>query len=110
MSDLPSLLHGHRPRTTDPANLGSQRYGEKPLAVVIGGGYSDADVAAMRKTCDGISHIPWLRHDLGSEPTTGISRPKPGAEYGGEIAERVKHRLRELSEEGKLNGDGFFYF
>ncbi|KAJ5110700.1 hypothetical protein N7532_001235 [Penicillium argentinense] len=110
IADIPSLLLGNRPQVTDPDNLGSQRYGRQPLAVIIGGGYSDADFAAMRESCHGISTVPWLRHAITTSPPPNSSKPILGPEYGKEIAERVTRCLRDLADDGKLNSDGVYYF
>ncbi|GIJ92133.1 hypothetical protein Asppvi_011109 [Aspergillus pseudoviridinutans] len=110
VKEIPSLLHGRRPDTTDLANLGCQRYGQKPVAIIVGGGYSDTDFTAMRRACDGISTVPWLRHDLKKDLSQGNPRPSLGPEYGKEIAEKVKRCLEDLAENGKLGSDGVYYF
>lgn len=110
ITDIPSLLVGGRPQATDPGNLGSQRYGRQPLAIIIGGGYSDADFSAMRESCHGISTVPWLRHAIKTSPPPNSPKPNLGPEYGKEIAERVTRRLQDLADDGKLHSDGVYYF
>ncbi|KAH8697111.1 hypothetical protein BGW36DRAFT_427084 [Talaromyces proteolyticus] len=110
INEIPSLLQGYRPSANDSENLGSQRYGQKPVAIVTGGGYSDDDFAKMRKACEGLSSVPWLRHDLSNSFDPSNARPKLGLEYGKQIAERVKNCLKELAESGKMNNDGVYYY
>lgn len=62
--DIPPLFQGQPPQSKEHANLGTQKYGKKPAAVVVGGGYNDVDFKQLRNAFKGESDVPWLRHDV----------------------------------------------
>jgi hypothetical protein len=64
----------------------------------------------MRKAYEGISSVPWLRHDLSKNSSPSNGRPTFGPEYGKQIAEQVNNCLKELAECGKINNDGVYYY
>ncbi|KAL8909500.1 MAG: hypothetical protein Q9207_000180 [Kuettlingeria erythrocarpa] len=103
-SEIPSLLRGDGPPVEVAKNLGTKNYSKTPAAVLLGAGYQDADIAAMREACRDESRVPWLRPDL--------SKPSPplGPEYGKAVVQRVKSRLEELRRDGKINADGVYFF
>jgi hypothetical protein len=104
VSDIPLLLEGKTPPSSDPGDLGTRDYSQRAAAVVTGGGYDDAAFQIMRDACKGKSNIPWLRPDL-SVPT-----PPLGPLYGKAMVERVKACLDNLAEEGKLGEDSIRFF
>jgi hypothetical protein len=108
--DIPSLLQGHAPPSKDWANLGNQEYGKKVSAVVAGGGYSEADFEQLRKACEGISTVPWLRHDISRDINLTRPRPKVGVEYGEEIAKKIVDCLEGLVRDGKMETGGVYWF
>ena len=59
--EIPAILK-NEPVTTD-IELGSKNYENVPRAIVVGGGYDDADIDAMRKACQAVKTplVPWLR-------------------------------------------------
>lgn len=103
-TEIPSLLRGDASPVNDAENLGTRNYTKPPAAVLLGAGYQDADVAAMREACRDDSRVPWLRPDL--------SKPAPplGPEYGKAMVQRVKSCLEELRRDGKIDGDGVHFF
>lgn len=72
--------------------------------MIVGAGYNDADFEKLREACKGKSNVPWLRNDT-SKPS-----PPPGPGFGEALVERVKVCLRGLAEEGKMDGDGIYFF
>lgn len=103
-ADIPSLLRGDAPPSDDANNLGTKKHSKRPEAIVLGAGYKDADVATMREACRGGSNVPWLRPDL--------SKPAPplGPDYGKAMVQRAKSCLKGLEKDGKIGGDGVFFF
>lgn len=102
--EIPALLRGDAPPTDRKNNLGTQNYSKKAAAVILGGAFGDADIAAMREACRGDSKAPWLRLDL-SKPT-----PPVGPEYGKAMVQRVKSCLKQLEIDGKLDGDSIYFY
>ncbi|OAL51248.1 hypothetical protein IQ07DRAFT_586785 [Pyrenochaeta sp. DS3sAY3a] len=107
ISDIPPLLSGQKLSTT-PINLGSQNYAQKPVAVALGGGFSDDQFQQIRDACKDSPAI-WMRTDM----TRFAEMPDLGdvEAYGAAVAERAKSRMGELGvgrEGGKVEGE--FYF
>lgn len=100
------MLAGCPPNPDEKDNIGSRNYSNAPQAVVMGGGYDEDATEKMRKACkvNGGSNVPWLRLD------TGIPMPPLGPKYGAALVRRVKSCLRELAEEGRMEGDGVYYY
>jgi hypothetical protein len=92
VQDIPPLLQGHSPPSKELANIGTQNYGRKVAAVVVGGGYNDNDFEELRKSV-GQSHIPWLRHDISMDIDPRQPRPKIGIQYGEQIGQKALRRL-----------------
>ncbi|KAI0450383.1 hypothetical protein F5B21DRAFT_508224 [Xylaria acuta] len=95
---VPAILKGSQPPSSDSA-LGSKDYSRPPVAVILGGGFDDADFGVIRKAAEGIKPLPWLRADL-AKPA-----PPVGPEYGKAIVVRVKELLSRLEKEGQMNED-----
>ncbi|KAL8736648.1 MAG: hypothetical protein Q9166_000014 [cf. Caloplaca sp. 2 TL-2023] len=74
-TQIPVLLQGKVPPSDDADNLGTKNYSKTPAAVLLGGGYEDADVAEMREACKNDSRVPWLRADV-SKPAPPVG-PEP---------------------------------
>jgi len=93
---------------TPTNDLGSNNYSKPPAAVILGAGYEDDDVDAMRKACTEAQapHVPWLRPDA--------SKPSPplGPEYGKAMVNSLKVLLGEIKGDGKLGtgNEGVFWF
>jgi hypothetical protein len=84
-------------------NLGTRNYSQPAQAVIMGMGFSNLDAADMRAACQ-VKTIPWLR------PDTTKPAPSLGPEYGKAMAERIKNRLKELMQQGKMGQDGVFWY
>lgn len=108
--DIPPLLQGQPPPSRKWANLGTQEYGEKIEAVVVVGGYNDADLERLREACKGKTSVPWLRHHVGKDVDPRQPRPKVGIEYGEQIAKRVVSCLNHLREDSQMKEDGLYWF
>ena len=103
-SEIPVLLEGGSPLPVDAENVGTKNYSKPPVAVILGGGYDDAGFAEMRAGSQGKSNVPWLRNDRSKPPQPGA----PG--YPEAVVERIKACLRELAAEGKMEGDGIYWY
>lgn len=59
--EIPAILK-REPVSTD-VELGSKNYHNIPKAIILGGGYNDEDLNAMRKACQTAKTplVPWLR-------------------------------------------------
>jgi hypothetical protein len=104
VSDIPLLLDGKTPPSTDPENIGTRDYSKAPVAVLVGRGYESAAIDEMREACKGKRGINWLRANLDTPA------PPPGPLYADHIVERVKKCLAELAEKGQLNGEGVRFY
>ncbi|KAI2602098.1 hypothetical protein GGR54DRAFT_553251 [Hypoxylon sp. NC1633] len=93
---IPAILKGEQAPPSH-SELGSKDYSELPVAIILGGGYDDADIEVMIKASAGIKPMPWLRPDL--------TKPAPplGPEYGKALVARIKELLAELQKEGKMD-------
>jgi len=102
-AQIPTILKGDKSVPAD-SELGSRDYSKPPVAVILGGGYTDADVELMFSASAGIRPIPWLRPDL--------TKPAPplGPEYGKALVGRVKELLVELEKEGKMDTEGVVWY
>lgn len=86
------------------SDLGSKVYSQKPIAVILGGGFTDEDAADIMKATADIHHVPWLRPDQ--------SKPAPplGPEYGKAMVVRVKERIAQLEQEGSMGQAKQFWY
>ncbi|ETS85930.1 hypothetical protein PFICI_03955 [Pestalotiopsis fici W106-1] len=66
---------------------------DRPRVVIMGGGYSHADFAAIHNVVDGARSVPWVR-PLGTKPD-GPERLPAQPPSAGEIAGRVRRVLDE---------------
>lgn len=102
-TQIPAILKGDKSVPAD-SELGSKDYSEAPVAVILGGGYTDADIELMFNASAGLRPIPWLRPDL--------TKPAPplGPKYGKAMVKRVKERLVELEKGGKMNDEQVVWY
>lgn len=102
MRDLPLLLSGGKP--SDTSNIGSRNYESRPVAVVVGGGYSDEAFAIMKHACGDLKTV-WLRPGLNdTAQTPPVSEPE---RFATAIAVKVKRCLKGIAageggEEGSV--------
>ncbi len=99
--EIPLLLKGEVPSNPD-GQLGSGNWSVFPKAILFGGGYTDNDIAAVRKAVaevDGARKIPWLRVD--------VTKPAPpvGPGYGAAVVARAKEELKRLEAEGVFDSN-----
>ncbi|KAI1322181.1 hypothetical protein F5Y16DRAFT_404750 [Xylariaceae sp. FL0255] len=99
---MPPLLRGES--VTSDTELGTKDYSRPPVAVILGAGYSDDDVADIMKTAGGIRPMPWLQCDT-TKPT-----PPLGPEYGKTLVMRVKELLGKLKAEGKMDEEAVRWY
>jgi hypothetical protein len=104
--DIPLLLSGSKPSDTS-SNLGSRNYGTRPVAVVVGGGFSDEAFAAMKGACGDMKAV-WLRPDLNDAvQMPPLSEPE---RFGAATAVKVKKCLKGIAvgEGGEEEGVALF--
>ena len=112
--ELPAILRGGSPvqRSSQDAEhlplMGTQNYDRLPVAIVLGGGYDEDAVNSMREACSSIIDLPWLQFDRSTVP--GQGEPQVGPGYGQKVADRVKARLQELAESGKMETDEVYLY
>lgn len=104
ISILPTLLEGNAPAKIDKHNVGTKDYSRGLAAVILGGGYDDGEVAQIRTACEGKSLVPWMR------PNMSTPAPPMGPAYGAALVERIKVSMKQLKEEGKVEGDGTYLY
>nr|GAT44771.1 predicted protein [Mycena chlorophos] len=94
---IPTILRGDPdPSTLSSSDLGTKNYSRKPIAVIVGGAFDDADVAAIMDAARGIHPVPWLKADK------SVPMPPVGSEYAVATARRIKERLAGLERDGEL--------
>lgn len=102
LRNLPLILSGSTP-ANEESSLGSKIYSQPPRAIILGGGYSDDDLAKLQDAAtssSGAVRVPWLKADL--EKTK--RGPEPGTpEYSQLVALRVKETLGDLLKQKDLN-------
>jgi hypothetical protein len=103
-AQIPAIFKGEQQVETTSA-LGSHDYSQKPVAVILGGGYDDAGTEVMMKAAAGIHPVPWLRPDL-SKPAPPVGTP----EYGQALVQRIKLLLAQLEQEGKMREEKVVYY
>ncbi|KAH7185092.1 uncharacterized protein B0J16DRAFT_124474 [Fusarium flagelliforme] len=100
---IPELLRGnHPPSHLESSTIASGNYAHVPCAVVLGGAFEDADIAALRdavKAVDGVRGVAWVRQD-----TTQPAPPVTSPEYPKLMTMRTKEAIIRLHKDGKLNG------
>lgn len=102
LRNLPLIFSGSTP-ANEESSLGTKNYSQPTKAIVLGGGYSDDDLAKLREAAtssSGAVRVPWLKAD--TEKTK--RGPEPGTpEYSQLVALRVKETLGELLNQTDLN-------
>lgn len=108
ISDIPALLASKTPSNASD-NFGSQNYSKRPLAVAVGGGFSDDMFDQMKDACKDVPEPVWLRVD--TSKMEGPPAPGMAETYGAAIADRLKKRVKELGI-GKEGGasEGVYFF
>lgn len=100
---IPAIFRGE-PSPPAESQLGSKDYSQKPVAVILGGAYTDADTEAMMTAAAGIHPVPWLR------PDRGKPAPPLGPEYGKALVARIKTLLSELEKEDRMKEEQVVWY
>ncbi|KAF9891681.1 hypothetical protein FE257_003693 [Aspergillus nanangensis] len=96
--DLPGFL---RP------GVGTEEQAATPVAVLIGGGYTDEDMKSMQDACRDGQPVVWLKVRPVDRDRSG---PLPTfAEWGAEIGRRARDFLNQLRSQEQLGKDHTFY-
>lgn len=96
-AEIPVLLSGE-PAPSDSA-LGTRNYVTTPVAVILGGGYNDADTQHMMEAVEQkttAKQVPWFRPDL------SIPTPPLGPEYGRAMVIRLKKAIADIQHRKEL--------
>jgi hypothetical protein len=93
------------PSNSEAAELGTHDYSKPPAAIALGAAYEEEDGKAMREACTDHLDIPWLIFDK----STPLDVPM-GPECGKAVVARAKLLKKKLQDEGRLNGDGIYYY
>ena len=94
-SKVPLVLSGAAPPLSNTSNPGSQHYGERPAAIVFGGGFDDATIAGIQDACGAQGEkVPWFQTDTTRQAEMPDLSDIEG--YGKATAARLKKRLEEL--------------
>lgn len=112
ITDLPLLLSSPSQIPPDNSdNYGSQVYGARPRAVVIGGGFTDEMVQEMKSACkDAEGGIVWVK---GNPISVKAMPPLSDRQaYGAATASLVKKKLDELNvgREGGEKKEGVHFY
>lgn len=100
---IPAIFRGETPPSAD-SELGSKDYWQKPVAVILVGGYDDAGTETMMKASKGIHPVPWLRPDL------SLAVPPLGPEYVKALVKRIKEKLATTEKEGRMNEEKVIWY
>ncbi|KAL4871874.1 hypothetical protein BDV12DRAFT_163276 [Aspergillus spectabilis] len=105
ITQIPAILRGD-PTVPSDTDFGSKNYTWGASAIVLGAGYTDEDIEAMRAASvgEGFKGVAWLKSDL-TKPT-----PPLGPEYARNAVERVKAAVAKIKEKAGLEGDGVFLY
>lgn len=96
-------------------NLGSQNYGQAPVAVAMGGAFDDEAFDQINDACkavEGVKQVPWLRLDKTKPPTTGQAAvgQAPTPEMFEAFAEGTAKRVKDCLGREDVKGEGVFYY
>ncbi|RAR06872.1 hypothetical protein DDE82_003104 [Stemphylium lycopersici] len=107
-SSIPAILSSTAPPSTSSPNSGSQNYTQRPAAVALGGGFSDAMFEEIKASC-GEEKILWLRMD--NTRKTDMPDLSEREAFGRATAARLKTCLHGLGagKEGAKT-EGLFWF
>ncbi|RAR14343.1 hypothetical protein DDE83_002293 [Stemphylium lycopersici] len=103
-SSIPAILSSTAPPSTSSPNSGSQNYTQRPAAVALGGGFSDAMFEEIKASC-GEEKILWLRMD--NTRKTDMPDLSEREAFGRATAARLKtclHGLGAGKEGAKTEG------
>lgn len=104
-AELPILLSGKEPQPASTNEVGSHDYTKPPQAVILGRGFNDNDIEFLRKTCEGVSAVPWIK----SGPKK-LSDMTFSANYAAATVEKIKVVLAGLKEGDGMGRDGVYEY
>lgn len=100
---VPAVLSGQSPPPhPDTSTLGTGNHSRTPQAVLLGGAFDDAAIAALRNAVQDAPEarrVPWIGQDF-----TIDAPPVTSPEYIKAVVQRSKDKLSQLEREGKLDG------
>lgn len=100
LKEIPELLAGRDPQSSDDNGVGTHDYSRPPRAVIFGRGYALEDIEQFYKASAGsnVDPVVWIAGDPAKKP--GPNVPPPGPGYAKVAAEDVKVLLEKWKEEG----------
>ncbi|KAJ5216061.1 uncharacterized protein N7498_002468 [Penicillium cinerascens] len=100
LAEIPHLLAGRDPQSSDDNGVGTHEYGRPVRAVIFGRGYSLEDVQKFHKASAGSNEEPvvWIAGDPAKKPD--LNGPQTGLGYAQAAADGVKAVLEKWKEEG----------
>lgn len=99
IANIPFILQG---QTSSVNRLNEDS--SPPVAVCIGGIYTDEEIDAMHQACQGVSSVPWLRMDH------TVPKPAVGPGYAEHVVKRIKDCMDKIKQEGKSDQDGIWFY
>lgn len=101
VADLPIILSGDAP-PNDKDNVGSRNYASTPVAIVVGGGYTDDEFYAMHAAADAVKVVTWLKTDNSLlKPGAGPPSGDVLVDFANKTSEKVKKILGEIGVGGE---------
>ncbi|KAJ5287433.1 hypothetical protein N7478_003119 [Penicillium angulare] len=100
IKELPLLLAGQDPQSTDDNGVGSHQYGRPVRAVIFGRGYGIDDIESFKAACEGAALEPvgWIAGDPAKAPAPGA--PPPGPDYFKTASKLTKEAVFKWVESG----------
>jgi len=112
-TELPALLLGSSPASTETESGATHNYAAPPVAILLSATYTDDDINRMREACAHVKPgVPWMRPDIAKmrrEQTE--NSPKLGSdEHATFMCEKMKSAFVNLEKEHKMNEDSVVWF
>jgi hypothetical protein len=100
LEEIPRLLAGRDPQSSDDNGVGTHEYGQPVRAVIFGRGYSLEDIEQFYKASAGsnVDPVAWIVGDPAKKPNP--NGPPPGPGYAQVAADGVKAALEKWKSEG----------
>ncbi|KAJ5303061.1 hypothetical protein N7476_009860 [Penicillium atrosanguineum] len=100
LKEIPELLAGRDPQSSDDNGVGTHDYSKPPRAVIFGRGFPLENIEQYYKACAGSNADPvaWIAGDPAKKPDPNAPPPGPG--YAKFATDGVKAVLEKWKEEG----------
>jgi hypothetical protein len=100
LKEIPELLAGRDPQSSDDNSVGTRDYSRPPRAVIFGRGFDVEDIEQFYKASAGANKEPvvWIAGDPAKKPDPNAPPPGPG--YARFATDSVKAVLETWKGEG----------